>query len=851
MFRNFKQYRAAKAETRRQFKGKSSPSSRGHGSRLRLECLEQRWMLSSVSGTENPLLSASLVSNATSGAEITAMATVSAPRQMENLNRGLVAVSEGGGNVYVGWRLLATDPGDIAFNLYRSTGGGAPVKLNSSPLTTTTDYVDTGVNISLSNSYFVKPVLGGVEQAASESYTLGANMPAQQYLSIPLQIPAGVTTPDGVTCTYSANDCTVADLDGDGQYEIIVKWDPSNSMDPGDNYGGYTGNVYVDAYKLDGRLMWRIDLGKNIRAGAHYTQVMAYDLDGDGKAEVAMKTAPGTKDGLGNNVILGSDDPNADYRTTKENGPGGRPGLVMSGPEYLTVFDGRTGAAMATVNYFPARGNVNNWGDNYANRSERYLAAVAYIDGTGLPSLIECRGYYGPQSGKPAQNWIVAWNWRNGTLTQVWTFEAATGIDGNINQSYVGQGDHALSIADVDGDGKDEIVYGAAVIDDNGAPIYTTGLGHGDAMHVGDFDPSRPGLEVFEVHETPNASDGYEFHDAATGAIIWGGGTTADNGRGNCDNIIAGTVGAEMWSAANGNLYDVNGNVVGPRPGPDNFLVWWDSDLSRELEDGTSITKYSPSGSTTLLSAAGCASNNGTKSTPCLVADILGDWREEVVWRTADSSELRIYTTTDAEDPSTGFRIYTLMDDPQYRESIAWQNVAYNQPAHTSFYLGYGMSAPPIPNIYAAESGLVPPSAPSGLAATVVSASRIDLTWTGSTGATSYSVKRSENSGGPYYCIAAGITGSSYSDTSAASGGTYFYVVSAISASGESENSAESNKASIPLISPWTAQDIGSVGLIGRTTYSGGIFTQKGSAGNGAGTRSNLHGRTFPATVRS
>ena len=559
--------------------------------------------------------------------------------------------------------------------------------------------------------------------------------------------------------------------------------------------------------------------------------MIVYDLDGDGKAEVALKTAPGTIDGTGNYVILPGDNPTADYRNSS--------GYILSGPEYLTIFDGATGRALTTIPFLPARGNVSDWGDTYGNRCDRFLAGVAYLDGT-RPSLIECRGYYGPQSGQTkAKNEIVAYNYRNGQLTQLWMFEAAVGQDNNINSAYVGQGDHALSIADVDGDGKDEIIYGSAVIDDNGQPIYTTGLGHGDAMDVGVFDPvNHPGVEEsYNVHEdsTKYGNDAVELHNAATGQIYWSAAPSSsgeDVGRGRCDNIIAGTVGAEMWSANDSNLYDVNGNVVGPAPSSDNFLVWWDSDLSRELEDGTSITKYSTSGTTTLLTATGCASNNGTKATPCLVADILGDWREEVVWRTADSSELRIYTTTDPEDPNQGFRIYTLMDDPQYRESIAWQNVAYNQPAHTSFYLGYGMSAPPIPNIYVAQSGLVPPSAPTGLAATVVSSSRIDLAWTAGSGAASYSVKRSDNSGGPYYCIAAGITDTNYSDNSVASGGTYFYVVSAISASGESDNSAES-EAQIPLISPWTAQDIGSVGLVGRTMYSGGVFTQKGSAAAG------------------
>ncbi|MGA2799459.1 MAG: hypothetical protein ABSE63_17895, partial [Thermoguttaceae bacterium] len=774
MFRYFKKYRVMNLDTSSLRKKKSSPSSRGHNTRLKFESLEPRWVLDSISGLDNPLNNTPLLPDLASGAGAQAAAAVSAPRQMEYLDRGVVAVNQGGGQVYISWRLLGTDPGGIAFNLYRSTGGAAAVKLNSAPITVTTDYVDAGVNATLSNSYFVRPVLSGVEQAASESYTLAAGAPALPYLSIPLNIPAGGTTPDGVAYTYSANDCSVGDLDGDGQYEIIVKWDPSNSKD--NSLSGYTGDVYIDAYKLNGTQLWRIDLGKNIRAGAHYTQMIVYDLDGDGRAEVAMKTAPGTIDGMGNYVLLSGDNPNADYRNSS--------GYILTGPEYLTIFDGTTGRALATTNYLPARGNVSDWGDNYGNRCDRFLAGVAYLDGTS-PSLIECRGYYGPQSGYAAKNIIGAWNWRDGTLTHLWTFEAAVGEDGNINSAYVGQGDHALSIADVDGDGKDEIIYGAAVIDDNGAPIYTTGLGHGDAMHVGDFDPTRPGLEIWEVHETPNASDGFEFHNAATGAIYWGGGTTADNGRGNCDNIIAGTVGAQMWSAANSHLYDVNGNVVGTAPSSDNFLVWWDGDTSRELEDGTSITKYSTSGTTTLLTATGCASNNGTKSTPCLVADLFGDWREEVVWRTANSTELRIYTTT---IPSTT-RIYTLMDDLQYRESIAWQNVAYNQPAHTSFYLGYGMSAPPTPNIYLAQFNPNPPPVPVNVAATVITTSRIDVTWTASKGATMYRIKRSTTAGGTFETIGFAASGTSFSDTDVEISGIYYYIVTAINDSGESADS--------------------------------------------------------------
>lgn len=618
-------------------------------------------------------------------------------RQMEYLNRGVVAIrlsSNSTGSIYVGWRMLGTDPADIGFNLYCSTAGGAPVKLNTTPITQSTNYVHTSQNYSQSHAYFVRPVIGGVEQASSETFTLPANAPTRQYLNVPLQIPAGGTTPDNVSYTYSANDASVGDLNGDGDYEIVLKWDPSNSKD--NSQSGYTGNVYIDAYDFDGlgnsTLLWRIDLGINIRAGAHYTQFMVYDLDGDGKAEVAMRTAPGTRDGQGNYVILPGDDPNADYRNSS--------GYILTGPEYLTIFNGQTGAAMATTSFYPNRVNVSQWGDSYGNRVDRFLAAVAYLDGQ-RPSLIMARGYYGPQSPSgQARNEITAWNWRNGQLTMLWWFKAGYNINGNINIDYIGQGNHNLSVGDVDGDGKDEIVYGSCAIDDNGNGLYTTGLGHGDAMHMSDLDPNRPGLEVWGIHEG-DSTPGSALFDAATGEVIWQT-ANADVGRGVAADLTATYAGAEVWGGTSG-LRSITNQSAGSTPSSSNFVVWWDADLLRELEDGISITKY---GGGTLLTATGCSSNNGTKSTPALSADIIGDWREEVIWRTSDSSALRIYTTT----TTATNRIYTLMHDPQYRLAIAWQNVAYNQPPHPGFFLGAGMSAPPTPNIYLVQPDLTPPT---------------------------------------------------------------------------------------------------------------------------------------------
>jgi rhamnogalacturonan endolyase len=577
-------------------------------------------------------------------------------RQLERLDRGLVSVHSAAGNL-VSWRLLGTDAPGTAFNLYR---GGT--RLNSSPITGATDHLDSGATASA--RYTVRAVVGGVEQAASASTSL-----AQGYLSVPLQVPAGGVTPDGVRYTYSANDASVGDLDGDGRYEIVLTWDPSNSKD--NSQSGYTGNVYVDAYRLDGTRLWRIDLGRNIRAGAHYTQFQVYDFDGDGKAEVAMKTADGTVDGLGD--VIGS--ASADYR--------GKDGRVLSGPEHLTVFTGRSGRARRTVSFAPARGSVSSWGDSYGNRVDRFLSATAYLDGR-RPSLITARGYYG-------RTVLVAWNWRDGVLQKVWTFDTAT-----AGRQYQGQGNHSLAIADLDGDGKDEIVYGAMAIDDDGKVLWATGNGHGDALHVGDLDPSHPGIEVFKVDEDKSKPAAW-MADGRTGELLWKNAPCGcDNGRGVSDDIWAGSPGAESWSAGVDGLYSAAGTKLGRKPSSANFLVWWDGDPVRELLDRNHVDKYGPNGDTRLLTASGVSSNNTTKATPSLTADLFGDWREEIVWRTDDSSALRIYSTT----APTTTRLYTLMHDAQYREAVAWQNSGYNQPPHPSYFIGAGMTQPAAPSMY-------------------------------------------------------------------------------------------------------------------------------------------------------
>jgi len=608
--------------------------------------------------------------------------TAMAQRQMEKLGRGVVAVRASASTAYVGWRLLGTDAEDVGFNVLRSANGGAFVQLNGALVTNSCNFTDSTINFAVSNAYFIQPVVSGATQALSAPFGLVANPATQQYLNITLQQPAGGTTADGVPYTYNANDCSAADLDGDGEYEIVLKWDPTNAKD--NSQSGFTGNVFLDAYKLNGTLMWRIDLGQNIRAGAHYIQFMVYDLDGDGRAELACKTAPGTRDGLGNYV-----DGNASFTVYTNSA-----GYILSGPEYFTIFDGLTGTKLWNTNYIVPRGNVSDWGDGYGNRVDRFLACVAYLDGV-RPSVVMCRGYY-------TRATLCAWDWRNGVLTQRWLFD--TGFSGGPYSGYKGQGAHSLTVGDVDGDGKDEITYGACAIDDNGTGLYTTGIGHGDALHQSDMNPDRSGLEVWMVHEDPGSygPTGLEFRDAKSGGLLFGvDGQVADVGRGVAIDIDPSRRGYEMWGSRGGLMSATGAQISSSRPGQMNFACWWDSDTIREILDGTTISKWNPANSTTspLLAPGGLSSNNGTKSTPALSVDLFGDWREEVIWRTSDNSNLRIYTTTSIATN----RLVTLMHDPAYRVAIAWQNVAYNQPPHPGYYIGPGMFTPPLPPISTAD----------------------------------------------------------------------------------------------------------------------------------------------------
>nr|WP_246334777.1 rhamnogalacturonan lyase [Spinactinospora alkalitolerans] len=706
---------------------------------------------------------------------------------MEDLDRGLVAVPTEEG-VFLSWRLLghevnAATPAGLkspAFRVYRDGRRIATV-------TDSTNHLDT--EGSADAEYRV--VAGG-----RDGTDTSAAVWPQNHHDLPLQKPEGGATPAGEEYGYTANDMSVGDVNGDGRYEYIVKWDPTNSKDV--SQVGYTGNTYIDTYTRDGTLLHRIDLGVNIRSGAHYTQFLVYDLDGDGRSELMFKTAPGTrtitygKDGEvesedhitmpAEDVAAGhshSDDhrmsaddyydhvvqmfrdwhehpevvagnwpatleeafgiePAYDYPLSREDAealadhfmdtyaPGRSDrnrlrefeGFVLTGPEYLTVFDGATGAELDTVDYRPARGDDGlMWGD-YAmsriepgNRVDRFLSGAAYLDGTH-PSAVFARGYY-------TRATLAAYRFDGENLTEQWFVDsghapmanpfndAPHGVEGTDPEfgTLTTQGNHQMSSADVDGDGRQEIVYGAATIDDDGSLLYSsygTGhpdsavpgervkLGHGDALHVGDFDPDRDGMEIWGVHEGgAYAPYGFAMRDAATGEVLFGGYTGVDTGRGMVGDIDPGTSGVEAWSSmppdqeTDAGLWTADGEFLGRDAPGTNMSIRWAPDMTTQIVNGQEAPTVDDRQEGTLLSAEGTLTNNGTKGNPSLVADVFGDWREELLLRTEDSEAIRIYTSTAVTDR----KLYTLMHDPQYRVGIAGQQTAYNQPAHPSFYL--------------------------------------------------------------------------------------------------------------------------------------------------------------------
>lgn len=641
----------------------------------------------------------------------------------ESLNRGVVAFRISPDSVCIQWRYLDSDPEDIGFEVVRD-GTVIGRRDDREP----TFFVD-GNDGAQATTYAVRPVIPIKHKANHHNrhlrpetksslslqkgvWTLPANAPIG-YLDIPLTPPEPTAK-----ATYNANDATMADLDGDGQLEIVLKWDPSDSRD--NSQSGITSPTILEALRLDGTPMWRVNLGPNIRSGAHYTPFIVADLDGDGCAELLVRTSDGTIDGAGH--VLGdttachvrqpdtliyqaNGNPAEQFR-----GPGwpdkmdrkaARGGFVWKGPEWVTCFDGRTGRAISTTDYIPERGELREWGDNYANRSDRFLAASAYLDGKQL-SAVFCRGYY-------TRSVLAAYDFDGKQLTVRWVFDT----NDSDKHAYAGQGNHNLRVADVDGDGCDEITYGSMAVDHDGSPLYNTSMGHGDALHLTAFFPNDDALQLFDCHE--NKRDGSDFRDARTGKVLFQILSHKDVGRCMAADLDAESPGLELWSSASGGLCNTRGEVIDSTAHiPINFGIWWDGDLLRELLDHEEVRKYrrttGTSAPTDALTQEGvstvpfdftgsrstitlahfddCTFNNGTKSNPALCADVIGDWREEVLTRTVDNRHLRLYITP----IPTSYRFHTFLSDPVYRHSVTMQNVGYNQPTNVGFYFGAELS---------------------------------------------------------------------------------------------------------------------------------------------------------------
>ncbi|MDE6548736.1 MAG: T9SS type A sorting domain-containing protein [Muribaculaceae bacterium] len=584
----------------------------------------------------------------------------------DNLGRGVLAVKADKG-IFVSWRSLPSDDADLAFDIYRDG-----VKVNETPLTKMTNFTDPEGTVD--SKYTIKAILNGEEKESANAN----NVWASDFMKIHLDRPEGGTSKPGGAkedreYTYTPDDVSVGDVDGDGEFEFIVKWFPTNAAD--NSHTRFTGNTIIDCYKLDGTKLWRIDLGHNIRSGNHYTQFMVFDFDGDGKAELICKTAPGTIDGTGKAVLMGDDKDTDDYRKSD--------GTVMSGPEYLTVFNGETGAEINTIAYNPprdirkhAKSGADAWGDNYGNRCERYLAGVAYLDGI-KPSAIFVRGYY-------TASYVWAVDFDGKELKEKWLHKSEKAGEG-----IYGQGTHSLSIADLDGDGFDEIIIGSGALDHDGSFLHSTGGGHGDALHVGDFILENEGLEIYMPHEDTKGKYATSLRDGKTGKVLYYQSNPGkDIGRGLIANVSSKYSGSEYWSSLDGNVMN-SGEVVGTKRPSVNFRIFWDGDLLDELLDNTAVTKpnedlTSVSNVKVFAGTSHAASCNTTKATPNLQADIFGDWREEVILHDSETeSDLIIFTTTIPSE----YKVPCLMTDRQYREAIAWQNVAYNQPPHLSYNL--------------------------------------------------------------------------------------------------------------------------------------------------------------------
>jgi rhamnogalacturonan endolyase len=534
--------------------------------------------------------------------------------------RGLIAVVTPKKQVYLGWRLLGADPADVAFNVYRSADRGALEKLNAEPIRASTDFVDKTASLAKSNYWLVKVMTKDAETGAVNSTALPAKSKPQPYQVITLK------------SNYVFSKVGIADLDGDGKLDFVIK-QPQQVTDPG-VWKPSLETFKLEAYRHDGALLWRRDLGVNIEQGVWWSPMVVADFDGDGKAEVALKTAP----------------LDVDYRN--------KVGRVLTGPEWLSVLDGLTVQEIARVDW-PARGGIAEWGDKVGNRASRHLIGMAKLDGKRT-SLLALRGTY-------TKMLVDAYNLEGGKLEKVWSW------NGDEETPKVrGQGMHGMHAADVDGDGREEVILGAAVIDDNGKALWNLQMGHPDVCYVTDVIPANPGLEIAYGFETAQEKNGFSVADAKTGKILWGCNhlTTHIHSQGLLADIDPTNPGLEfyggekflkdrwLYSATDGKLLSREDfGSLAPNP-----IYWDDSYVKPYLAKDGDIVKYKG------------AKLGKIEGKVIAIADVLGDWREEII--TTVPGELRIYTTT---IPSTR-RHFWLMEDPIYRNDVALGAMGYLYP---------------------------------------------------------------------------------------------------------------------------------------------------------------------------
>ncbi|MBN1854628.1 MAG: hypothetical protein JW829_17990 [Pirellulales bacterium] len=543
------------------------------------------------------------------------------PRSLDPLDRGLVVRPAGGDKVVLSWRLLDSDPANVAFYVYSKTGSFAAARMHATPISKTTDFVATVPDTPAGATYFVRGVLDGKEMPPSIEVPGPPADDDRPYISIRL---AGNSTFQKIG---------IADLDGDRRLDYVIK-QPNTNVDPYIHYWKPSEGTYkLEAYSHEGEFLWRYDLGWAIECGIWYSPYVVYDFDGDGCAEVAVKT--------------GDQDP----RDAN--------GRVQTGPEYLTILDGQTGKQIAQTDWIGRDAFPGEHGYNYASRNQ---LGVAYLDGK-RPSIIVARGTYGVMKA-------VAYNLEGGQLRQVWAWE-----NSSQDRRSWGQGAHWMHCADIDNDCRDEVLLGSIVLDDDGTALWSTGLGHPDHFYLADIDPERPGLEIYYGIETRQKErNGMCLVDAASGKILWGheGATRHVHGSGLCGDIDPEHPGSECYSAdsdsakqfAWARLRNCHGTVIceenlggfSPRS------VYWDADLQRELLIGSRITKYRGGEIPTRIEGSLVA-----------VADILGDWREEMI--TSMPGELRIYLST---IPATDRRV-CLMQDPIYRTDVIHAAMGYYQ----------------------------------------------------------------------------------------------------------------------------------------------------------------------------